>query len=65
MKQKIFIDTTLPDIASRWKELLLPVADDPASRISIRSRVKAAIDAKWDALDDLNALRLDFGDITT
>lgn len=65
IKQKVFIDTTLPDIAGRWKELLLPVASDPASRLSIRTRVKAAIDAKWDALDDLDALRADFGDITT
>ena len=65
IKQKVFIDTTLPDIAGRWKELLLPVASDPASRLSIRTRVKAAIDAKWDALDDLEALRLDFGDLTT
>ena len=65
IKQKVFIDTTLPDIAGRWKELLLPVASDPASRLSIRTRVKAAIDAKWDALDDLDALRADFGGITT
>ena len=63
--QKVFLDTTLPNIADRWRELLLPVQSDPKDRSVIASRTKAAIDAKWQALEEVEYLRRDFGNITT
>ena len=63
--QKVFLDTTLPNIADRWRELLLPVQTNTEERASITARMRTAIDAKWQALDEVRRLRLDFGGITT
>jgi len=65
IEQKVFIDTTLPNIADRWKELLLPVQSDPGERQRIASRIKHVMDAKWKALEQVAALRQEFGGITT
>lgn len=63
--QKVFLDTTMPNIADRWRELLLPLHDDPADRERVRSSIKEAIDAKWAALEAVNAVRNEFGHLTT
>jgi len=63
--QKVFIDTTLPNIADRWRELLLPVQSDRAEAARIAARIKSAMDAKWKALDAIGELRQEFGGITT
>jgi len=63
--QKVFIDTTLPNIADRWKELFLPVHRDRNEVARISGRIKSAIDAKWEALDAVDKLRHEFGGITT
>ncbi len=65
IKQKVFIDTTLPNIGNRWRELALPVSLDLDARASVRERVKSAIESKWKALVTLNDLRSEFGEITT
>lgn len=63
--QKVFIDTTLPNIADRWKELLLPMHSELAERKRIAWRIKEVIDAKWKALEQVADLRREFGGITT
>ena len=63
--QKTFLETTLPNIGERWKELLLPVSNDIEERYRISRQVKSVIDAKWDALDELYSLRQRLGAITT
>ncbi len=63
--QKVFIDTTLPNIADRWQELMLPVQTEPEERARIARRIREAMDAKWSALDALAELRQEFGGITT
>ena len=63
--QKVFIETTLPNISDRWQELELPWAVDPEVRRIISDRVRATIHAKWQALAELDELRSEFGDITT
>lgn len=65
ISSKVFVDTTLPNIGDRWKDLLLPVHLDKGQIISISKRVKAAIDKKWEAQNIVDSLRLDVGDIVT
>ena len=63
--QKVFIDTTLPNIADRWQELMLPVQSDSEERARVARRMREAMDAKWKALDAVEDLRQEFGGITT
>ena len=65
MYQKVFLETTLPNIGGRWQELELPYATDPDVRRQVSERVRDAVQSKWRALMDLNELREEFGDITT
>ena len=65
IKQKVFMDTTLPNIADRWKELVLPVATSLEERERLGKRVRTVIEAKWKAITDLSVLREEFGDLTT
>ena len=64
-KNKILIETTLPNIADRWKELLLPFDNDESKIKSINERVKLAIDSKWKAIADINKLKQELGELTT
>ena len=63
--QKVFIETTLPNIGQRWQELELPWATDPEVRVKVSERVRQAVEAKWQALTNLSELRTEFGDVTT
>jgi type I restriction enzyme M protein len=65
IEQKVFIDTTLPNIADRWQELLLPIFANPEERHRTSERIKSVLDAKWRALDAIQQLRQEFGGITT
>lgn len=65
IEKKVFIDTTLPNIADRWKELLLPVHTARADRQRISTRIKEVMDAKWEALEAVAELRRELGGITT
>lgn len=62
---KVLIETTLPNIADRWKELKLPISRDPKIRSQISDQVRTAIQQKWDAVRAIQALERDFGDLTT
>ena len=46
---KVLIETTLPNIADRWKELLLPVAKDKLMRQAISEEIQSAFKLKWEA----------------
>lgn len=65
MYQKVLIETTLPNIGDRWKELYLPVHADKQEAAKIAKRIKAAFDAKWGAQMEIERLRSEFGGITT
>jgi type I restriction enzyme M protein len=65
LPQKIMIDTTLPNIADRWKELYLPVNKDKEASAQITKRIKAALQGKWKAQEEIGKLRAEFGGITT
>lgn len=62
---KIFIDTTLPNIGDRWSELLIPVFNQKEKITEVSNKVKATFNQKWEALKGLSKLKEEFGDITT
>ncbi len=62
---KIMIETTLPNIGDRWKELMLPISKDPKVREEISRKIKNVIDDKWSAVERLEKLKDELGDLTT
>lgn len=64
-KNKILIETTLPNIADRWRELALPIHNSIAQRIDVSEKIKSAIDSKWDAVNKINAVVNELGNLTT
>jgi type I restriction enzyme M protein len=62
---KIFIDTTLPNIGDRWKELLIPIPKDLNKLSEISEKIKGTFNQKWEALEGLSNLKNEFGNITT
>lgn len=57
LENKIFIDTTLPNIADRWKELKLPILKDIEKLEQITKKVKKAISSQWSFLNSVNNLK--------
>lgn len=62
---KILIETTLPNIANRWKELKLPISNSPEEVNKITERIKYVIDKKWDAVEEINRIKKEFGNLLT
>ncbi|WP_425153004.1 hypothetical protein [Candidatus Palauibacter sp.] len=46
---KVFINTTLPDIGDRWRDLLLPVSTDTSIRAGVRMAVERACQRREEA----------------
>jgi type I restriction enzyme M protein len=61
----VLIDTTLPNIGDRWKELKLPVLKDPAQVASIKKRLKEAFEQKWKGQGEIESLAKQYGRFTT
>jgi type I restriction enzyme M protein len=55
-KARVFIDTTLPNIADRYLDIKLPWHTDPARRLEISNRVEAAVTSKWNAMEGIRGL---------
>jgi len=51
-----FMDTTLPNIGDRWKQLLLPIHKDHAKRSNVAEKVKTHIQTIWKANSALHKL---------
>jgi type I restriction enzyme M protein len=64
-KNKILIETTLPNIADRWKELMLPIDNDIKQRQHITDKIKSVITSKWEAIDQIEKLKVELGDLIT
>ena len=62
---KILIETTLPNIANRWSELMLPISRDENERKRISIQIKTVINDKWKAVKRLDDLKIELGDLTT
>jgi type I restriction enzyme M protein len=54
---KVLMDTTMPNIANRWRDLRLPLHRDPQRRKAVAQQIKAAIEDKWSAEDTILKLR--------
>lgn len=65
LSQKVLIDTTLPNIADRWKELYLPVMTDKTAAVKVSECIKSAFQSKWKAQEEIAKLRTEFGGLTT
>ncbi|PIZ63875.1 DNA methyltransferase [Candidatus Saccharibacteria bacterium CG_4_10_14_0_2_um_filter_52_9] len=65
LPSKIFIDTTLPNIAKRYEDLYLPVDKDPKTRQYIKDRIKAVFEKRWQAQQSLTDITDEFGQIVT
>ncbi|BCZ18230.1 hypothetical protein NHP190003_15120 [Helicobacter sp. NHP19-003] len=57
LENKIFIDTTLPNIADRWKELQIPIPRDASQLEQITKKVKSAITKQWGFLNIVDTLK--------
>ena len=55
---KVFIDTTLPNIGDRWKDLKLPVHKDENERLRIRTEMREIVDRRQEAEDMITGLGL-------
>ncbi len=64
-KNKILIETTLPNIANRWSELLLPISKNENVRNEIHKKIKSVIKSKWDAIEKLEKIKEELGDLIT
>jgi type I restriction enzyme M protein len=62
---KILIDTTLPNIGDRWKELKLPVSKDSAEGNKIKEQLKHVFEQKWEGQKGIEALANEYGRFTT
>ncbi len=62
---KVLIDTTLPNIGDRWKELKLPVANDVRHRKDIKEKIKNSFLEKWAGQEKIESLAKQFGYLTT
>lgn len=64
-ENKILIETTLPNIADRWKELELPIDNDKERIKQISSRIEKVIENKWKAAEEIKRLCVELGNLTT
>ena len=62
---KILIETTLPNIADRWKELKLPIEQDKTKILEISKRIETVIQNKWKASEEIAKLCKEFGNLIT
>lgn len=64
-KNKILTETTLPNIAERWKELKIPIHKDASEIKKISECIREVINSKWDASAKIQKVSQKFGKITT
>lgn len=57
---KIFIDTTLPNIDKRWKEIEIPVYKDKEKYNLIKSKVEQVVYNQWESLKEISEMKEKF-----
>ena len=65
MYNKVLIETTLPNIANRWRELKLPIQSDVKTRKRISDKIEDIFNKKWEAQKSIIEIKEELGDITT
>ncbi len=56
-KNKIFMDTTLPNIAERWKEIRIPVYNDKAKFNLLKTKTAEVVQGQWLSLKHINEMK--------
>ncbi|MEM9569706.1 MAG: N-6 DNA methylase [Bacteroidota bacterium] len=64
INNKVFIDTTLPNIGERWKELKIPVFNDQKELERISKKILHIMQARWQANQTLHQIAQKFGGLT-
>lgn len=59
-RNKIFIDTTLPNIGDRWKEIYIPVYKDKNKMEEIKTKIKEVINSQWNSLKHIDDMKKNF-----
>lgn len=62
---KVLIETTLPNIADRWKELELPLFKDVKTGQGVIKQIEEVINAKWSAIEKLHEVKGEHGELIT
>lgn len=62
---KIMIDTTLPNIGDRWKELKLPIMQNTGGVVRIRKKLRAVFQKKWESQKFIEEITKEYGQFTT
>lgn len=57
IENKVLIETTLPNIADRWQELLLPISNNREVRSNISRKVQNVFESKWKAMEEIERLQ--------
>lgn len=60
-KNKIFIDTTLPNIADRWREIEIPIFKDEKVFLEVKEKARKAIEDQWNSLKEIDEFRTKYG----
>ena len=59
-ENKIFIDTTLPNIAKRWTEIKIPIYKDENKFNDVKNIAKNVVKQQWNALKEIDNLKKNF-----
>lgn len=59
-RNKIFIDTTLPNIAKRWTEIRIPVFEDVHKYEQVKELAKKIVEQQWNALKEIDHLKKNY-----
>ncbi|MGB4626212.1 MAG: hypothetical protein WBI36_00115, partial [Erysipelotrichaceae bacterium] len=65
MYNKVLMETTLPNIGTRWSELRLPIHNDINIRKQIDEKIKFVFENKWAAQKAIIEIQHELGNLTT
>ena len=60
INDKIFIDTTLPNIADRWKEVKIPLPNNRQTLNQITTMMNKIVKNQWKAQEDIEKCKKNF-----
>lgn len=64
-ENKIFMDTTLPNIAERWKEIKIPIFNKPQEMKKIKDYMEDIINKNWESTKGIHLLKEKFNVFNT
>ena len=62
---RVLIETTLPNIADRWRDLKLPFFASKTEGKKISRRIREVIESKWKAIAEIRRIKKEHGELTT